>query len=289
MAKRKAKIIKAKVVRGKMINAKIKARISKAKTSKAKTNTVRITNAEVVEARVDNAKIIRAKVGKAKIIEDPKLRGEWAESVFMERAGARGLAVSKPWGDSKSYDFVVGRPGRFVGVQVKSTVAEEGGGYLCCIRGRGNKAYARGSFDFLAAYVVLENVWYIIPAEKVAGKESIGLFSQSKHAKFEAYREAWDLLREAAEVGEESEAREEEIGAGEAGVTEAGAKESDVNEAATSEIGLEEARAAEAGAMQESAWRPPESALERVRGSMNYVRDYMERGGVQMAKKDDDV
>jgi hypothetical protein len=176
-----------------------------------------------------------------------------------------------------------------VGVQVKSTVAEEGGGYLCCIRGRGNKAYARGSFDFLAAYVVLENVWYIIPAEKVAGKESIGLFSQSKHAKFEAYREAWDLLREAAEVGEESEAREEEIGAGEAGVTEAGAKQSDVNEAATSEIGLEEARAAEAGAMQESAWRPPESALERVRGSMNYVRDYMERGGVQMAKKDDDV
>src|SRR5205823_4773765 len=57
-------------------------------------------------------------------IRDKKLRGEWAESVFMVRAGERGLQVSKPWGDSRSYDFVVGRPGHFVAVQVKCTIAE---------------------------------------------------------------------------------------------------------------------------------------------------------------------
>ena len=50
---------------------------------------------------------------KPKIIKDKKLRGEWAESVFMGRAGEHGLPVSKPWGDSESFDCVVGRPGKF--------------------------------------------------------------------------------------------------------------------------------------------------------------------------------
>jgi len=153
---------------------------------------------------------------KAKFIKDPKVRGEWVASVFMARAGEQGLAVSKPWGDSRSYDFVVGRPGRFVGVQVKSTICRSGGGYECCIRGRKNKAYRRGSFDFLAAYVVPEDAWYIFPADIVLGKETVCLFSKSKFAKYEEYREAWNLLREAAEVdaGAETEAGGGEPAAG---------------------------------------------------------------------------
>jgi hypothetical protein len=68
-----------------------------------------------------------------KIIKDKKLRGEWAESVFMVRAGEQGLPVSKPWGDSNSFACVVGRPGKFVAVQVKGTFAklESGAGYIC--------------------------------------------------------------------------------------------------------------------------------------------------------------
>lgn len=70
---------------------------------------------------------------KPKIIKDKKKRGEWAESVFMARAGEQGLPVSKPWGDSRSYDCVVGNPGKFVAVQVKCTIArlESGEGYNC--------------------------------------------------------------------------------------------------------------------------------------------------------------
>ena len=60
----------------------------------------------------------------AKIIKDSKRRGEWAESVFMARAAENGLPVSKPLGDSDPFDCVVGRPGKFVGVQVKCTMAE---------------------------------------------------------------------------------------------------------------------------------------------------------------------
>ena len=51
---------------------------------------------------------------KARMIKEPKARGEWGESVFMVRAVEHELPVSRPWGDSNSFDFVVGKPGRFV-------------------------------------------------------------------------------------------------------------------------------------------------------------------------------
>ena len=138
---------------------------------------------------------------KPQIIEDKKQRGEWAESVFMARAHEHGLPVSKPWGELSSYDFVIGKTGRFVSVQVKSTLSKEKNGYLCTVRG-GHQAYAAGSFDFLAAYVIPADAWYIIPAPVIQGKECIALYPNLRTAKYEQYREAWALLREAAELKE---------------------------------------------------------------------------------------
>jgi hypothetical protein len=175
---------------------------------------------------------------KAKIIRDPKLRGEWVESVFMERASERGLAVSKPWGDSKSFDFVVGRPGRFVGVQVKSTAFACGGGYSCAVK-HNNQAYARGSFDFVAAYVIPEDAWYIVPAEKMRNKETMILCSASKQALYEEYREAWHLLREAS----------------------CGVEEADVKEESS----------------VESGGNLPAGARERMHAAGDYFRNYLER------------
>jgi hypothetical protein len=142
---------------------------------------------------------------KPNIIEDKKQRGEWAESVFLARAHEHGLPVSRPWGDTNSYDFVVGRPGRFVAVQVKCTVArsENGKGYVCSVCSS-HKRYRRGSFDFLVAYVVFEDAWYIIPEEKVHGKLSISLLTQCSESRYEGYREAWHLLREAIAAKEET-------------------------------------------------------------------------------------
>jgi hypothetical protein len=48
-------------------------------------------------------------------ITDKKLRGEWAELCFMVRAAEHGLQLSKPWGEMRSYDFVVGRLRRCAG------------------------------------------------------------------------------------------------------------------------------------------------------------------------------
>jgi len=127
---------------------------------------------------------------KQKIIQDKKLRGEWAESVFMERATQHGLSVSKPWGEMRPYDFVIGKTGRFVSVQVKSTTSKPEDGYVCTVRS-GHRRYPAGSFDFLAAYVVLEDLWYLIPAKDVQGKKVVTLYPNSKTAKYEKYREAW--------------------------------------------------------------------------------------------------
>ncbi|MGA2347182.1 MAG: group I intron-associated PD-(D/E)XK endonuclease [Candidatus Sulfotelmatobacter sp.] len=149
---------------------------------------------------------------KPRIIKDKKMRGEWAESVFMGRASEHELPVSKPWGDSESFDCVVGRPGKFLAVQVKCTISElrNGQGYACSTCSSG-KPYRSGAFDFLAAYVVPEDAWYIIPAKAIRGMKSISLLTQG--GKYEGYREAWHLLREAAEVGEASESGAEEAGA----------------------------------------------------------------------------
>lgn len=129
------------------------------------------------------------------IIRDKKLRGEWAELCFMVRAAEHGLQISKPWGEMRSYDFVLGRPGFFVAVQVKSTIYEQETGYNCTVRG-GHTSYPPGSFDFLAAYVVLEDAWYIIPEAEVAGLESVTLYPDSQRSKYERFREAWHLLKD---------------------------------------------------------------------------------------------
>ncbi len=137
------------------------------------------------------------------VIKDKKQRGEWAESVFLVKAGEHGIPVSKPWGDSRSYDFVVGRPRHFKAVQVKCTIAvlESGTGY-CCSVCSSHKRYKPGSFDFLAAYIVYENAWYIIPEDKVTASRSISLCTQEGEAKYEEYREAWQLLRSACGLSE---------------------------------------------------------------------------------------
>ena len=112
----------------------------------------------------------------------------------MVRAAEKGLQVSKPWGETARYDFAVERDGRFVRVQVKSTMFKDRGGYSCTVRGcRG--PYVGDPFDFVAAYLILEDLWYIIPEEMIRGQGSIAVYPQLKKSKYGVYREAWDLLR----------------------------------------------------------------------------------------------
>jgi PD-(D/E)XK endonuclease len=91
-------------------------------------------------------------------IKHYKRRGEWAELLFMARAAEHGLFVSKPWGDTCHYDFVVeDESAKLLRVQVKSTASIRHKGYG--VRSQGSQgAYPAGAYDFLAAYVIPEDV-----------------------------------------------------------------------------------------------------------------------------------
>jgi len=128
-------------------------------------------------------------------IKHAKRRGEWAEMRFMAMATENGLEVAKPYGEMAHYDFAVEHEGKFARVQVKSTLAKHGrGGFACTLRG-GMGPYGPNDFDFLAVYLIPYDLWYIIPKKNIRGQFSLGLYPNLRKAKYEPYREAWNLLR----------------------------------------------------------------------------------------------
>ena len=132
-------------------------------------------------------------------IEHCKRRGEWAELQSMAKASKQGFRVFRPWGDSARYDVVVETRGRFIRVQVKSTTCQRSQGfYVCSARpSTSRKVYRRGEFDFLAIYVIPEDLWYILPAKLIVGgkRSTVHLFTASPKSRYLPYKEAWDLLR----------------------------------------------------------------------------------------------
>jgi hypothetical protein len=130
-------------------------------------------------------------------IKHPKKRGEWAEMRFMTAAAEHGLTVTKPWGDCSRYDFASEYRGRFYRIQVKTTGLKQYNSYACNLRTGRGKTYNESEIDFLAAYIIPVDAWYILPVDVAINYQSNIILSphlpDSKHAR---YREAWHLLRE---------------------------------------------------------------------------------------------
>lgn len=130
----------------------------------------------------------------AEMMRNGKKRGEWAELVFAMRAMERGFRLWRPWGESCGFDWVVEQDGGgFRKVQVKSTLFPEGEGYSCSLK-NGKGPYKRNSFDFVAAYVIPVDVWYVLPEKVVRGMWSVGLHPELESSKYGQYEEAWELL-----------------------------------------------------------------------------------------------
>jgi len=133
-----------------------------------------------------------------------KQRGEWVELVFMTESARRLFGVSKPWGDTLSYDVVIEYEGNFLRVQVKSTTMRVGAGYLCQFKPNSLKKrdYSLDQIDLFAAYIIPEDTWYLIPAVLLLGKRRktmamlCPLVPPAKKASYcyEAYRENWKML-----------------------------------------------------------------------------------------------
>jgi hypothetical protein len=120
--------------------------------------------------------------------------GEWAEMRFMVRASEEGLRAAKPYGESASYDFIVQHKRRLLRVQVKATRVKHYNSYKCRVRRNHRRAYTKADIDFIAAYVVPRDIWYIVPLEKT-GTTTLILSPDLPTSKHAAYKEAWHLLR----------------------------------------------------------------------------------------------
>jgi hypothetical protein len=133
-----------------------------------------------------------------------KERGEWVELQFMAAAASHGYRVLKPWGDSLEYDVAVEHGGDMIRVQVKSTANRNSTGYLCYFRRNWlvKEPYSIDELDIFAAYIIPEEVWYLIPAAVILNRPRKGVpiylcpvtARKKNRYRYEQYREAWHLL-----------------------------------------------------------------------------------------------
>jgi hypothetical protein len=126
-------------------------------------------------------------------IAHPKLRGEWAELRFLQRAIELGFRVTKPWGETAPYDVATDHRGLFLRVQVKCTLYRRGNSYVCTICSS-HVIYTPDQLDFFAALVIPTNTWYILPIRATHNQPTIVLSPHLKKSKYSQYQEAWHLL-----------------------------------------------------------------------------------------------
>jgi hypothetical protein len=134
-------------------------------------------------------------------VRNAKWRGEIVETAFLHKAASMGFAVTKPFGESQSYDFIVDSGPRLWRVQVKSGASMCRNSYIVVahhflVEQKGKIAYTAEQIDVLAAYVVPADAWYIIPVCALTPCTTLFLFPHlSGHAgKYERFREAWFLM-----------------------------------------------------------------------------------------------
>ena len=131
---------------------------------------------------------------------DTKLRGELVEMMFMLQASLRGLIVAKPYGDSRRYDFITDTGRRLWRVQVKSSAHRSGNGFIvnATSRRHSRQIYTPAEIDFLIAYIIPRNAWYIVPVAALRTSTFYvypdGCRRGAPYGPYEKYREAWRLL-----------------------------------------------------------------------------------------------
>jgi hypothetical protein len=128
-------------------------------------------------------------------VPERKRLGEAVEAAFLAKATMLGFYVLKPWGDSRPYDFAVESGRRLWKVQVKCATSYRGTRCDAKAAGSSGTLYTLDDLDFLAAYVIKKNLWYVVPADAFIPRATVH-FNYGPHSQgmFEHYREAWCLL-----------------------------------------------------------------------------------------------
>ena len=132
-----------------------------------------------------------------------KRTGELAEAAFVVKAASLGYAVSKPWGDSERYDFILDSGPRTWRVQIKCTESLNANGYQVQSTYTDQKKkghYTSQDIDVLVAYILPLNLWYVVPAHAFPPSASLRFYPEGnisgRPPRFEQYREAWRLFQQ---------------------------------------------------------------------------------------------
>lgn len=136
-------------------------------------------------------------------IKRVKRQGYMTELEFQRKAFEKGLIVSKPFGENWRYDFIIDTENDLYRVQVKSCTNKRNNrnGYRADIcygkkSGKNRKAYDNKSIDFLAIYIIPEEIWYIIPVEITRGVKRICLYPNTEiDTKYGLYKENWKFVK----------------------------------------------------------------------------------------------
>jgi hypothetical protein len=160
------------------------------------------------------------------VLESRHSKGDLAEIAFLAKAISMGFTVCKPFSGNARFDFILtggqtgkrakkntagggcttrpedDNPSRVWKVQVKSSWEPLRGRRYQIRVGSGvngkPRRYGADEVDFIVAYVVREDVWYVIPIREINTAHCIGVFPHQPRSrgKFEKYREAWRLLKD---------------------------------------------------------------------------------------------
>lgn len=146
--------------------------------------------------------------------------GEITQLAFALKAARLRFGVSHPYGDSERYDVILdchrthlvdlapystylddrARP-RLIRIQVKGTTQIVDGLYRVNTNRRINGRavpYKLSEIDFIAAYVIPEDSWFIFPLPHILGLTGLLLSPKNRRKPHpnNPYREAWHLLQQ---------------------------------------------------------------------------------------------
>jgi PD-(D/E)XK endonuclease len=135
---------------------------------------------------------------------DTKRLGEVAELAFLLKATSLHLTPARPFGDRRPYDFLLECGERVLRIQVKCvSVPRPNNPNSFAVnvvqhKHGGRAAYTSDDIDFLVAYVLPHDTFYVIPVDVLNQRKMIVVYpigkKRSDGGLFENYREAWHLL-----------------------------------------------------------------------------------------------
>jgi hypothetical protein len=124
-----------------------------------------------------------------------------SETLFVSTAISCGYDVSLPCDSESLYDAILDNGSKLFRVQIKTVVDRQvyGTSQVALMRNKSRmELYPEGSIDFFAVHLFKQNIWYLIPFSKVAGRTRIVLHgnADSGYGKYKEYLDNWGMFTE---------------------------------------------------------------------------------------------